>query len=239
MAFTDAPQIDEPIWSTKNGTPVYYDPRVTAEKVQSNYQSDQSFHEFRKGDQIGKLLDNGIIRDDAGNEFFKVQVWQWKRTGIKFLGSYEPYQEFFEAYVRVDHEPEYWIRESRKDSYQQAQQKDTTDADVTGYISGLRGVPQPTDITKDDDGTIRLTFANGYKTTFKELKNLSSDAVRTLTTEDKTKKVATTLTPDKATGSGVGTGTGSGSILTKNMLLLGAAALSLFGLFIFLTLRKK
>lgn len=234
--MTDAPAIDEMLWSTQDNTPVYYDPKITAERVKSNYEIDQSFHDFRKGDQIGKLLDDGIIRDDAGNLFFKVQVWQWKRTGIKFLGSYEPYQEFFEAYVRVDQEPAYWIRQSRKDAYQQAQQKTTVDSDVEGYISGLRGVPQPTEITKDDDGTIRLTFANGYKTTFKELKNLSADAVRTLTTEDKAKKVETTLDPKKLTSDGVG---GSSGILTTKVILIGLGSLMAFGLLIFLTLRKK
>jgi hypothetical protein len=236
--MTDAPAIDEMLWSTQDNTPVYYDPKITAERVRSNYENDQSFHEFRKGDQIGTLLDDGKIPDDAGNLFYKVKVWQWKRKGLALFSSFENYQEFFDAYVRVDHEPAQWIRQSRKDAYQQGQEKATTDADVEGYISALQGVPQPIEIKKEDDGTIRLTFANGYSTTFKEFKTLSAEAVRTLTLRDPTKEVKTTVPKTTVTGAGAA-GDGSGKILTTNVILIGLGSLVAFGLLIFLTLRKK
>lgn len=246
MAYTDAPKIGEMLWSTQDNTLVYAEPKITAQRVLSNYTKDQDLHPFRKGDQVGTLLDDGVIQDSEGNRFYKIRAWEWKRRAVSvWTGNwdgYEDYQDFFDAYVRVDHEPEFWIRESRKDSYQQAQQKDVTDTDVAGYISGLRGVPQPTEIRKDSAGVVQLTFANGYQVSFDSLKKLSNDAIRTLTTEDPTKKVITTLTGNgSGNDSGNGSGNGSGSILTPQVLLIGLGSLLMIGLslFIFLTLRKK
>jgi hypothetical protein len=235
MDYRDTPKIDEYLWATKDNTPVYYDPKVSAERVLSNYANDQSFHEFRKGDQIGQLVDDGIIRDADGNEFFKIKTWQWKRKGLSFLSSFEPYQEYFEAYVQVKHEPDYWIRESRKDSFGEAVDKTLTDSDVSGYISGLRGVPQPVEITKDANGVIQLTFANGYKVSFDAFKRLSADAVRTATTQDLSKKVNTSLKSDTASGTQKESTTG---INTNTMIIAGAAAL-LFVLVTVLILKQK
>lgn len=233
MAFIDSPKIDEYLWSTQDNTPVYYDPKASAERVLSNYAEDQSFHPFRKGDQIGQLVDDGIIRDADGNEFFKIKTWQWKRKGLALFSSFEPYQEFFDAYVQVKHEPSYWIRESRKDSFTKATDKTLADDDVAGYISGLRGVPQPIEITKDENGAIQLMFANNYKTSFEAFKRLSAEAVRTATTQDLTKKVESTLKTDTQKETTTGTG------ISKTTWLIAAGCAVLMVFVFFLMLRQK
>ncbi|GAB3568856.1 hypothetical protein GCM10027578_22210 [Spirosoma luteolum] len=240
MAYTDSPKIGEYLWSTQDNTPVYREPKASAERVLSNYTNDQSMHPFRKGDQVGKLVEDAVVRGPEGEAYYKVEAWIWTRKAVPWWNSitgYQANQEFFTAYVRADHEPEWWIRESRKDSYQQAQQKSDTDQDVAGYISGLRGVPQPTEIRKRDDGSVWLTFANSYQVTFEDFKKLAADTVRTLTTENKKEPV---VPPPglKDGGNGNGSGNGAGSILTPTVVLIGAIGLSLFGLFIYLSRRR-
>lgn len=239
MAYMDAPAVDEMLWSTKENTPVYREPRSTSERVLSNYKSDQSLHPFRAGDQIGTLIEDVPISGPEGERYFKVRVWEWKRKNVSIwtgnLGGKEDYQDFFEAYVRVDQEPSFWIRASRKDSYQQAVEKDVTDSDVSGYISGLRGVPQPIEIRRDAQGVVQLTFANGYKVSFEALKKLSQDAIRTLTTEDKNKAVmSTNLVAQKTTGADAGT-----RVLTDNIIWIGLGSIMLFGVLVFVMMRRR
>lgn len=245
MAY-QPPHVAEMLIAQRDGVKVYAQPSTSAQVLLTNSQyNDHSLRPFLKGDPVGRVLEDKTYVSQSGTEFVKIQYWTWEREGDNVfgfkIGGNANVQIFHEGYVSVDDEPEWWIRQTwQLLNAEQTEQEDKAD-EVTAYLSGLSGVPTPTEVfvktSSDGIKSTWLTFANGYEVEFEAFKKLAPETKRTLTTRDPTK--SSLLDTNNGGNSGKG-GDGSGSSLfTTTNVLIGVGVLCAFGVLLVIILRKK
>lgn len=241
MAYVK-PKVGEMLYANRNGVGVYLDPSTTAPRSQSNSEHNHQQRDYESGQAIGTLIDDHVYPSPDGGSFYKVRNWIWifvDDSVIKFglVGHNE--QEFHEAYVNVDDEPDGWIRETfRRSDLTRTEQKDKA-AEIEIAIKGLPGIPQPAKVEKftDANGKVSwiVTWANGYSKDFDEFMLLTPATMLTLTTRPAGKPA---VNPNGLTD-GAGTTAPKSTLFTTTNYLIAGGIVLLFSALLFVLLRKK
>lgn len=215
------------IYAKKDGIKVYATTEINSESVLFATDTKNTYRKWKKGDQIGYLVENwnGEFVSANGSLWLFLPVKYWRRRTFDWVRDIMP------AYLRI--EDDSFVIESDLNAVLDDVLKDEKAEfakELELYTSGLTIAQRPADFFKEGEKWV-LKFTSGATVDFEEYKKLSNAQRAAFGTDLKNN-----FNGNNNSGTGSGTKT---SFFTTTNVIIGVGILAALGIVLFLIFRRN